>query len=247
MVKRLFLYAIVIFATANILFIYPLTASNAPAIQIPLSQLPPTARQLLERICYGQPEYVQYGCFMRNVFASWPPYFGASYSHYPISASDIVIQALPWTLLLMLSSLFISMGIAYLIARKSPLGASTLGSFAKSYGKLSRAVPPYWLALMMALIFGVYLHWLPASGNYDIPKSGFMPSDFVLSVASHFILPFAALTFSILGSVYLPFKEGFDSVARSDYVLASKVRGLKPRVIESQYISRNSFLHLLAS
>ncbi|MHB8700231.1 MAG: ABC transporter permease [Nitrososphaerales archaeon] len=247
--RRILIYATLFLLTVNLIFILPrfVPSSNVIFSTLPAglpAGLPAIFFQMQSGLCLDQPIYVQYGCFLKNTFATWPPFFGPSYQYFPVPASNVVLDAFPWTILLVIPSLLVSIGIAYAVGWVSVKKGSKL-SLMKYLGSTSPVVPPFWIGMVMIWAFAVSLHLFPAYGNYDTPTTGFNMNYFVASALLHYILPFATLVIAVFGQVFRPFKTAFERVSETEY--ASRVRGLRSNVVMSRYILRNALLGLLSS
>ncbi|MGI0091048.1 MAG: hypothetical protein ACREBS_05020 [Nitrososphaerales archaeon] len=113
--KRLLTYAIAIFALVNFEFIsLKVSSMMYPEVFSANTRIPAAAGYTIDRwLCLSRPVYIQYGCYLKNVFATWPPYFGPSYGYFPASASSVALQTIPSTLLLIIPALLAAIGIIY--------------------------------------------------------------------------------------------------------------------------------------
>jgi peptide/nickel transport system permease protein len=245
--KRILTAIVVFFVAVNLDFILPrLAPGTAAEIFASGTKLPQHTIQLLDaRFGLNQPIYVQYYLFMKNIFATWPPYFGVSYNFYPSTVTYLIGVRLPWTLLLIGTSFFISFYISYFLAAISSLKRGSKSEFASLYTSIVFwAVPGFWIGLILIWVFSVYLGWLPVFGNVGFNAGSGL--NFALSVIYHAILPVVTLTLVIFGQLYFLFRGAAQEALKSDYVLAAKARGLRSQVIAFAYIMRNSFLPVIS-
>jgi len=86
---------------------------------------------------------------------------------YRIPVSLVLVQALPWTLLVTTLATFLSFvvgcGLGLLGALRRQ---SLLDPLLTLYATLSQALPPFLIGLLLLLVFGIGLEWLPMRGNY---------------------------------------------------------------------------------
>ncbi len=245
--KRRVLISVAVFIIAlNLDFILPrLVPGNAAEIFASGTKLPQNEILLLEaRFGLNQPEYVQYYLFLKGVF-SWPPYFGVSFNYYPITVTDLILARLPWTILLVMTSFFLSFQISYILAGISSLRRGGKFEIASLYTSiLFWSTPAFWIAMILIWIFAVTARWLPVFGNIDFnPGTGL---DYARSVITHAILPIATLTAVVFGQNYFVLRGAAQEALKSDYVLAAKSRGLKERTIAFGYVLRNSLLPVVS-
>ncbi len=83
-----------------------------------------------------------------------------------------------------------------------------------------KSVPPFWLALMLILVFAVDLKWFPAGGIETVGDTGF------LDRVRHLVLPVACLTLLNLASVARLMRAETIAAMRQDYVRTARAKGL---------------------
>jgi ABC-type dipeptide/oligopeptide/nickel transport system permease component len=105
--------------------------------------------------------------------------------------------------------------------------ADNLATFVALVGQ---AMPLYWFGIMLIIIFGVWLHWLPISGSGSL---------------AHLVLP--AIT---LGSWMLPInmrlvRSGMLDVLNQDYIRTARAKGLTEKKVLIKHAFRNAALPLI--
>ena len=148
----------------------------------------------------------------------------------------ILIPALKNTLILMGIAFFVSVCIAIpagiYAARKihSPLDYSiNLLCFA------GISVPPFWLALMLILLFSVTLGWLPANA-VPVGSTGFWDN------AKALILPVITLSMVSIGGVTRYVRSSLNESLRQDYVRTALSKGLSDHQVIHRHALRNSMI-----
>jgi len=244
--RRLLISILVFFVALNLDFFLPrLVPGNAAQIFASGTKLPAKEVLLLDqRFGLNQPLYIQYFLFFKGIF-SWPPYFGVSFNYYPTTVTDLILTRLPWTILLVVTSFFLSFEISYILAAISSLRRGGKFEFASLYGSiLFWSTPAFWIGMILIWVFAVTLGWLPVFGNSAFnPGSGL---SYVGSVAVHAILPILTLTAVVFGQNYFVLRGAAQEALKSDYVLTAKSRGLKDRQIAFGYVLRNSLLPVVS-
>jgi len=98
---------------------------------------------------------------------------------------------------------------------------------ARAFAALGQAVPPFWLGLVLVLIFGVLLHWLPTSGR---------------GTPLHVLLPGITLGwFAVAGLMRLTRSSMLD-VLGSEYVKLARIKGLPERQVIWKHAFKNAAL-----
>lgn len=88
------------------------------------------------------------------------------------------------------------------------------------------AMPTFWLALMLMLVFGVQLGWFPVSGISTV-GSDYLPwYEQTGDVLAHLILPLVVTTFGGLASVSRYARTSMLEVIRQDYIRTARAKGL---------------------
>lgn len=245
--RRILISLAVFFVAVHLDFILPrLVPGNAAQIFASGTKLPAVAIRLIEaRFGLDQPVYIQYYLFMTRLFTNWPPDFGFSYTYYPIPVSDIILVRLPWTILLITVSFFLSFEISYMLAAISCLRRGGKAEIASLYTSIVFwSTPAFWIGMILIWVFGVTLGWFPIFGNYEFGSGSGV--NFVYSALVHAILPIITLTAVVFGQSYFILRGAAQETLKSDYVFAAKARGLRDRVIAFGYILRNSLLPVIS-
>jgi oligopeptide transport system permease protein len=174
--------------------------------------LPPQIRANLDRL-YGldQPLAVQYWHYLAGLVHGD---FGPSFKLRDFSVGDLIAQGLP--LSLALGSAAIALGVLLGI----PLGiaAALRRNTAVDYGIGSLvvfgiALPSFVMGPLFALVFGLYLHWLPVAGWEE-------------GAPRYLILPVLTLALPVIAYVARITRGSLLDVLRANYVKTARARGL---------------------
>ena len=171
-----------------------------------------------------------------------------------------VFSAFPATLELAIYSMIIASALGIplgIIASKSY--NSVLDHLIRGFGTVTYAVPVFFLGVILQLIFGVYLHWLPTglrinpsvtppptiTGLYTVDS--LLQGNFVKFFESIKALILPSLTLGlILSGIFVRLtRTNMLETLRLDFVTAAKARGLKDSTVTYGYALRNAFLPIL--
>ena len=171
---------------------------------------------------------------------------GQSFStdHRPVA--DKILERLPITILLNILSLILILAIAIPIGVLSAVHQNSL------FDKLTSvivfigfAMPTFWLALLLMILFGVQLGWLPISGirslNYEYLPAGAAFWDLI----KHLILPVMLSAFGGLAGLSRYMRSNMLEVIRQDYIMTARAKGLSERVVIYKHALRNALLPVI--
>ena len=97
------------------------------------------------------------------------------------------------------------------------------------------SIPPFWLAILLIIVFAVVLGWLPAGGM--------APSGAGLGTQiAHLTLPVAALTIATLGGLLRFVRAATMEALRQDYVRTARAKGLSERRVVLGHVLRNAMI-----
>jgi len=210
----------------------------------PTAQGAAEVRQLLrEEFGLDRPLVVQYWDWLTRVARLD---FGRSFAPDGRPVLDKIAERLPITLLLN------AIELAIIVAIAVPLGVASATRQYSLFDKVTTvfvflgfATPDFWLALLLMILFGVQLGWLPISGlrslNWEYLPAWKQPWD----VASHLVLPVAVATFGGLAGFSRYMRQSMLEVVRQDYVQSARAKGLAERVVIGKHALRNAVLPLV--
>ena len=222
-IKRL-LEAIGVCLVISMISFFLLFLNTDPALLL----LPPEAEMediatFKKQMGLDRPVIVQYLDFLGKVVLHGD--FGDSFVA-KIPASALIAGRLPATVKLALASLLVINLVALPVGVIAAIRRySLMDNIATFVALVGQAMPLYWFGIMLIIIFGVWLQWLPISG-----------SDTLL----HLILP--AIT---LGSWILPVnmrlvRSGMLEVLSQDYIRTARAKGLPEKKVLIKHAFKNA-------
>ena len=244
--RRLGFFVITLWAAITANFLIPRLMPGDPAVSMMArykGHINPQALHALE-IAFGvkahQSLLNQYFTYLGNIFRGR---FGISLTFFPDPVMKNVLQALPWTLVLV--------GVTTILAF---VFGTLIGLVAawKRGGMLDSAMPPifvitsafpyFWLAMLAIWFFSIKLGWLPQSGGYDITNNVGWTWTFAYDALKHAILPALTILVTAIGGWILTMRNNTITVLAEDYVRMARAKGLKPSRIMWTYAGRNAIL-----
>ncbi|MEB3199486.1 MAG: ABC transporter permease [Synechococcaceae cyanobacterium] len=253
---RLALAPVMLWLIATLVFLLLRVAPGDPIDALLGPKAPAAARAALRaQLGLDQPLPVQYGHFLSQLLQG---NLGQSQaSQQPVL--EIIRDSLPASLELGVVALLIAavLGLAVGfsgIAR--PEGRVDLAG--RLFGIGTYALPPFWAAMIVQLVFAVWLGWLPVGGRFPatlLPPSG---SGFYLldslrngslsqlnGALRHLILPASTLGLLLSGIFTNALRLNLRRALDSDYVEAARSRGLSERRVVLRHALPNALLPVL--
>jgi peptide/nickel transport system permease protein len=162
------------------------------------------------------------------------------------SVGDEIVDALPWTLLLvgtgtLLATLIGSwMGVVAATRRGRKADDSLLG-----FSLFTYAAPEYWIGIILILVLAVWIPVLPAGQQVTpgVEFSGFFAE--AIDVAEHLILPATAMTLMLLGQYFLIMRSSMVDVLTEDFITVKRATGLPWERVVSRHAVPNALLPLV--
>jgi len=98
------------------------------------------------------------------------------------------------------------------------------------------SIPPFWLAILLIILFSVTLGWLPAGGVPIGDGQGF------LKTAQYFIMPVMALTLANIGGHTRYMRASMIETLKNDYIRTAKAKGVPEKKILLHHALRNALI-----
>ena len=247
--RRLLLAIPLLIGIATLIFFVLSLAPGDPAsFYLSPSTPPAVVEQLRENLGLDQPVHVRYARWL-SAFARGD--FGQSFSQSrPVA--DILKEALPNTLLLSVLALAlvfvfgILLGALQAVRQHSPFDRSASVAALFFY-----SMPPFWLALMVMLLFALKAHqweWplaMPATGltseGYEFMTAGEKIADRI----RHLAHPVLTLTLGLTAGVARYTRGQMLEVVRQDFIRTLRAKGLPERTVMLKHALRNSLIPVI--
>lgn len=179
--------------------------------------------------------------FQNYIFMCLRGDLGTSFLNYPKKVSDIILQAVPWTIALQLPTIIFGWIIGNVLGA---LAAYRRGVFDKVFFPLSllaNSIPFFAFGMLLMYVFAIILPVFPAVGGY---AGNLVPSfslTFFGSVAYHYVLPFFSIFLILAGGQAIGMRSMSIYELGTDYIKYAKWLGVRENKI-LMYVFRNAML-----
>ena len=187
---------------------------------------------------YGldRPLYVQFFSWLSAIIQLD---FGISFSSGEMVKNEI-LSRIPITLTINIISMILIFIISLYFGIKSALNKNSFfDRFTGQLSLLSFAMPSFYLALLLVLIFAINFEILPIAGLHSVPDDGSL--SYYLDFAWHLVLPIFIIVFGGIVSLILYIRSLTIEILKSDYIFFAKARGLSQKQILRYYILPNLY------
>jgi peptide/nickel transport system permease protein len=187
------------------------------------------------------PIHEQYFTYVRNLLQG---NFGTSITAFPAPVTEVIGNALVWTLRLAGTATIISFTVGTLLG---VFAAWRRGKFADSFVlpvlSFIGAFPYFFVAMLLLYILAFGLKIFPLSHAYDlsIPVNWGDPA-FVMSVLEHAALPVFTIVITGMSGWMLGMRNNMIGVLGEDYIVMAQAKGLSDRRVMFTYAARNAIL-----
>jgi peptide/nickel transport system permease protein len=166
---------------------------------------------------------------------------------------DVVLQALPNTLILTLTAFALAFLGGMLVGVVQAVRHNTLTDRLLSLVSLFfYSMPSFWLALMLILLFSLYARnvwgwplWFPASGMVSVDHAFLSPWGQVQDRARHLVLPALSLALVQAAGIARYTRGSMLEVIRQDFIRTARAKGLRRSRVIFRHALRNALLPVI--
>jgi len=197
---------------------------------------PESIEQLKAIYGLDKPLYVQ---FFSWIYSIVQLDFGISFASGEM-VKDEILSRIPITLTINIISMVLIFIISLYFGIKSALNKNSFfDKFSEQLSLLSFAMPSFYLALILVLVFSIKFEIFPIAGLHSVPNDGSL--NYYLDYAWHLVLPIFIIVFGGIGSLILYIRSLTIEILKSDYIFFAKSRGLTKKQILRFYILPNLY------
>jgi peptide/nickel transport system permease protein len=212
----------VVLAVTTVVFFATRFIGDPVRTALPITATEEQAEEYRRILGLDQPLLEQYATYLADVARLD---FGESILYAPEPAASLVLDALPATLTLVVSSFALALLLGL------PLGAiaalrpgSWIDNVVVTLSLAGLSMPAFWFAQLLILLFALRLGILPTSGSGSV---------------SHIVLPMITLGVPLAGRISQLVRSSMLDELTKLYILAARARGLSSRAIFLRHLMRN--------
>ncbi len=208
--------------------------------------------EIREKYGLDKPLYVQYGIWLNGVLHGD---LGRSITTHEEVAKEIG-DRLPNTMELSIAAMIFAIIVGVFAGIISATKQYSITDYTcMGVALFGISMPVFWLGIMLMMIFGVFLGWLPIGGRIDllIPfqrVTGFMVFDSIItgnfpaliSVLRHLILPAIALGTIPMAMIARVSRSSMLEVLRQDFIRTERAKGLSERMVIYKHAVKNAMV-----
>ncbi len=226
-IKRLFQWVLTFLGVSVLVFVLGRVTGDPVALLAPDNATAEQKEQIRESLGLNDPVAVQYWNFITKAVQGD---FGTSYVSRQ-SVTKLVKDTLPATLQLAVASFLIavvvSIPIGILVALKRNTVWDLLGNVLALVGQ---AMPNFWLALMLMLVFSVKLKLLPISGREG---------------PANMVLPVLTLALAALGYFVRMVRSSMLEVLGQEYIRTARGKGVRELMVVGKHALKNALIPVI--
>lgn len=226
--KRVVLGVVTLLALATITFFMMHMIPGSPFAG-EMKQISPAIRErLTAEYDLDKPIHVQYAKYLKNAVTGD---FGTSLNRKGTQVTEIIANGLPYTAKLgavafcVAMVVGISLGVTAAFSKKPWI--NTIVALLSTIGV---SVPSFLVAILMMILLGVKLGWLPLVG---------------LSGCKNYIMPSIALALGPIAMITRLVKSGLQEELRQDYITLAKSKGTKSVTVVLRHALKNAMLPVI--
>ena len=201
-------------------------------------------RQLQERFGLDQPLTTQFRAFVSGLARGD---LGTSISNAPFSVTSLIKARIPASLLLGGTVLLINFTVGILLGVWQAVHRDErLDRWLSVVSLTAYALPSFWLGLVLAWLFGVHWHILPAAGMETLTLAPDTPWALrAVDVLRHLVLPATTLSIVTIAATIRYQRTAMIEALGQDYVRSARAKGLSVRQVVWRHAWRNALSPVL--
>lgn len=245
-ILRRLIQTLVVIALLSYFCFYVMTLMPGDPVELMIQSNPKITSEDISRLreLYGldQPAYKRYMSWAGTILKG-----DLGYSRtYRIPVNDLMGPKLWNTFFLSMASLGLAILIAIPLGVWSALRAGSKVDYVINFFSFAGiSVPSFWLAIVLIIIFSVWLGWFPAGGTFTIGLEYNSVWDLIQDRSLYIILPMMSLAIQQIGRFVRFTRSSMMEAMRNDYVRTAKAKGLSRATVIWAHAFRNALIPLI--
>lgn len=197
---------------------------------------PEQRAEVMEQAGLSKPLHLQYLSYLGDIVTG---NFGYSYrQNRPIM--ELLLDRLPWTLLIAGTSLVISAVVGIFLGAISAWRRASLMDVSMLWSLIAvDSVPSFWLGMLLISLVSVQFGLLPSFGAVT-PANDFVGGEKLVDILRHAILPIITLSVISIPGIYVTMRYTMLSVLGQDFIRTARAKGLSESAVLVRHVIRNS-------
>jgi peptide/nickel transport system permease protein len=238
-VRRCFMAIFILIGISILTFSIMHIAPGGPTALLMDPDISPEAREaFMERYGLNDPVPVQY---VKWLWAAVQGDLGYSFIRTGTPVSEMIMNRLPNTLLLMVSSALVAIAISIpfgIISARKQYSITDYSVTTASF--IGVSTPNFWIGLMLIMFLSVRLGWFPTGGVATLNE------DFsILDRLHHLILPAFVLATADMAGLTRYTRSSMLEVIRQDYMRTARAKGFKENTVIYKHGLRNGLIPII--
>lgn len=239
---KLLQYVSVLIVAISLNFMLPRLMPGNPLVLlagVDVGLMTPEERaEIVSEVGLDRPLHEQYFSYLGDVLTG---NFGYSYRQSrPIT--DMILERLPWTLLLAFSSLLFSSAVGIVLGALSAWRRGSVFDLSLLNTMIAiDALPPFWIGMLGISIFAVRFGLVPSQGAVT-PASGYEGLEYIRDVIEHAILPILTLSIISTPRIFLTMRYTMIGLVGEDFIRTARSKGMTERSILTRHMIPNALI-----
>jgi peptide/nickel transport system permease protein len=169
--------------------------------------------------------------------------FGISYSHFPYTVTELIGQAMWWTIILVGVTHVLGFVIGTLMGAMAAWKRNSLYDSIVSVGlSFVGTLPFFWIAMVLLYVFAFQLNWLPIGGGFSETSNREFGLAYAGDIFKHSILPAMAILLTAPIGWIMGMRNNMIQTLGEDYTRLAMAKGIKSWKVALKYSARNAIL-----
>lgn len=191
-----------------------------------------------EQFGTNKPMVEQFVIYVGNLFHG---NLGLSFSQYPRAVTDIIKNAIWWTIGLQFPAIIVGWLIGNVLGAMAAYLRRGFDKIVMPVSLFLSSLPAFGMAVILLTVFAINLKIAPVSGGYAYNLLPNFSWTFIKSVIRHYQMPFWSIVLIAIGGQAIGMRSMSIYELNADYVKYSRFLGIKDRKIVG-YVFRNAML-----